>query len=71
MSPSAAPPVARQEKQSVMETVALATDPSGRCSLQNVPSAVRIPRYPSNPAVTNQCTVAIATEKPDRVDRLV
>ena len=68
MSQSAVPPVARQEKQSVMETVALAIDPSGRCSLQNAPSAARIPRYPLNRVGTSRCTVAIATVKSEPAD---
>jgi len=69
MSPSAAPPVARQGNQSGMETVALATDPSGRYSRQNVLSVAKIPKYLLNPAVTNRCIVATATLKSELSDR--
>ena len=66
MSPSAVPLAVRQGSRSVMEVVAMG--PNAGCSPQHVPSAAKIPRYPSNPAVINRFTVAIATAKSDLTD---
>jgi len=61
--PSAVPRAVRQGSRSIME---IATTGSGaRCFPQYVPSAAKTPRYPSNPAVINRFTVAIATVKSD------
>ena len=68
MSPSAVPLVARQGKRSVMGMMALVTEPSDRCSRQYAPTVAKIPSYPLNPAVTNRCTVAIATVKSESAD---
>ena len=67
MSPSAVPPAARQEKQSVMEAAVATGGPRAVCSPQNAPRAAKTPKFPLNPAVINRFTVAIATVKPGRV----
>ncbi len=67
MSPSVVPRAAKQESQSVTETVVMDLDPNARCFLLCVPSAAKILKYPLNLAVISRSTVAIATAKSDRV----
>jgi hypothetical protein len=69
MSPSAVRHAARQGSQNAMETAV--TEHPARCSPQHVPSVAEKPKYPLNPAVIGRCTVVIAIEKSDRVDKLV
>jgi hypothetical protein len=72
MSPSAARNAANQEKQSAKAAAAAAaTEPPARCSPQLVPNAVKAPKSPSNLAVINRFTAAIATEKPAPPDSKV
>jgi len=68
MSPSDAQLAARQGSQSVMVVVvaAMATD-LARCSPRYVPSVERTPKYRSNPVKADQCIVASAIIKTDRV----
>ena len=69
MNPDVVPSAAEQGKRSAMEVAALAMGPGARCSLRYAPNAAKIPKYPLNRMGTNQCTVAIATAKSDRVDK--
>jgi len=48
-----------------METIAMATGLSGRCSLRYALSVEKIPRYHSNPAKIGRCIAAIATIRSD------
>ena len=71
MSPSAVPHVAKQGRQSDTEIVTTATGPHAKCFLQYAPSVAKIPKYPLNLVLVDQCIVAIATAKSDRVDSAV
>jgi len=67
--PKRCPTCPRQGSQNAMETAV--TEHPARCSPQHVPSVAKKLKYPLNPAVTGRCTVVIAIEKSDRVDKLV
>ena len=56
---------ARQGKTGVTETVAMATDPHGKRSLQYALSVGKIPKYRLSPAKVDQYIVAIATIRSD------
>ena len=73
MSPSAVPTAVKKGSQSVTKAAAAttATGHSARCFPRHAPSAARTPRYPLSLAVISRFTVAIATEKIDRPDKLV
>ena len=65
-SQNVAPNAVRQEKQTVMETVATAdtaTVSPARCSLRYAPSVARKLKYRLNLAKVDQCIAVIATEK--------
>ena len=68
MSLSAAPHVARQGRQSVTETVVMATGPGARCSQPYAPTVVKIPKCRSNPAKVDRYIVASATARIERAD---
>jgi len=67
MSPSAVPRAAKQGNQSVTEIAAIAMGPDAKCSLQYAPSVAKTLKYLLNLAVVDQCIVAIATVKSDKV----
>ncbi len=71
MSQSAALNAARQEKQSATAVAATDPEPHARCSRQHAPSVVKAPKFLLNLAVIGRCTVVIATEKSDQVDKQV
>jgi len=60
---------AKQGSQSATEIAA--TELHARCFPQYAPSVVKTPKYLLNLVVISQCTVVIATEKSDRVDKPV
>jgi len=69
-SPNVAPNAVRQEKQNVMgivatvmEMVATATEPNGKCSPRFVPSAIRKLKYRSSHVKVDPCIAVIATAK--------
>ena len=67
---SAAPRVASQGERAVVVVVGsvAATGLRGRCIQSCVPSVARTPKYPSSPAVTGQCTAAIAITRINPAD---
>ena len=74
MNQNAVPHVARRKRPSEVGAavvVSVATAQPARCSQRLVPHAANRPRFLSSLAVISQCTVVIATEKTDRLGKLV
>jgi hypothetical protein len=61
MSPSVAPTVVRNGRQSVVETIAM--ELHARCFPWFVPIVEKIQKYLLNHVVISRCTVATASEK--------
>ena len=63
MSRSAAPHAARQGSQNDTEMATTATVPAAKCFGQHALIVAKIPKYPFNLVLVDQCIAAIATAK--------